>query len=408
MPRGETADVVIAGAGCAGLSLAVHLVQAGITDRRILLTDPRTAYGRDRTWCFWDTGRPMPFDGAVTHDWNQWRVAGIGEEVIQQSSRFMYRHIPAHRFYETAHEILRGFANVEIRLGCGVETLRDEGESVRVGTDSGDVMAGVVFDSRPCAHRRTGRISGSSAPGENAISLMQHFLGVRVKADRDVFDPATATLMDFRVSQQSGIHFLYILPFSRREALLETTYISTGRLTRDDYLASLKEYCATNYPGTAFSLLGEEAGVIPMRAGTLASRHRKPVRVITAGVAGGMVKPSTGYAFLSIQRWSEEIARQMAQGVEVPLSPAPRSRRAVLMDRVFLSYLRAHPAETPALFVRLFRQTPTDRLVRFLSDAGTLGDDIAVVRALPKVAFMKQASHEITESRLVSLQRRTA
>ena len=35
------ADILIVGAGCAGLSLAVHLLEAGASDLQILLVDRR-------------------------------------------------------------------------------------------------------------------------------------------------------------------------------------------------------------------------------------------------------------------------------------------------------------------------------------------------------------------------------
>ena len=32
--------------------------------------------------------------------------------------------------------------------------------------------------------------------------------------------------MDFDVSQEQGLHFMYVLPFSANEALVESTYFS--------------------------------------------------------------------------------------------------------------------------------------------------------------------------------------
>ena len=66
------ADVLIVGAGCAGLSLAWHLVERGLGGRRLLLVDPRTEYGRDRTWCFWNVVE-HPFEDLVTKRWSRWR-----------------------------------------------------------------------------------------------------------------------------------------------------------------------------------------------------------------------------------------------------------------------------------------------------------------------------------------------
>ena len=46
--------------------------------------------------------------------------------------------------------------------------------------------------------------------------MLQHFQGYVVETKEDVFDDATAILMDFRCDQSRGIHFIYLLPFSKK------------------------------------------------------------------------------------------------------------------------------------------------------------------------------------------------
>ncbi len=48
-------DYIITGAGCAGLSLAVRMIQSGkFANKKILLADADTKNKNDRTWCFWE------------------------------------------------------------------------------------------------------------------------------------------------------------------------------------------------------------------------------------------------------------------------------------------------------------------------------------------------------------------
>ena len=48
-------DYIIAGAGCAGLSLAVHMIHSGkFSDKKILIVDKDDKQKNDRTWCFWE------------------------------------------------------------------------------------------------------------------------------------------------------------------------------------------------------------------------------------------------------------------------------------------------------------------------------------------------------------------
>jgi lycopene beta-cyclase len=59
------------------------------------------------------------------------------------------------------------------------------------------------------------------------------------------------------------------------------------------------------------------------------------------------------------------------------------------MDHIFLTVLGTYPLLGPELFMKLFARVPTPKLIRFLTDKGTLLDYAAVVGALPKLLFLK-------------------
>lgn len=106
-------------------------------------------------------------------------------------------------------------------------------------------------------------------------------------------------------------------------------------------------------------------------------------RIVRIGTAGGHVKPSSGYAFLAVQRFVNEFAPRVvsalrAGGYAEP--PALRPQRTTALDTIFLSYLRRLPERAPATFYRLFERVPPAVLTRFLSDTGTFGDDVTVMR----------------------------
>merc|ERR1711871_640800 len=74
------------------------------------------------------------------------------------------------------------------------------------------IKGDLVFDSRP-----------AEFPSN---LLIQHFEGFVVTSKKDVFDEKIVILMDFRCDQSRGIHFIYLLPFSKRKALVESTMFS--------------------------------------------------------------------------------------------------------------------------------------------------------------------------------------
>jgi lycopene beta-cyclase len=70
-------DYIISGAGCAGLSLAMHIINSGrLADKKILLIDKDPKRANDRTWCFWEKDKGL-FESIVVKEWE--KVSFIGE-----------------------------------------------------------------------------------------------------------------------------------------------------------------------------------------------------------------------------------------------------------------------------------------------------------------------------------------
>ena len=370
------ADVIIAGAGLSGLSLAVALLDAGLPeDARIMLVDPReTLSGADRTWCFFNLV-PHAFESAITHRWSRWRVRNGATEVLRSAPGIAYCRIPGERFYELALErLVAAGQRIEFLLGVTVEHLDDRGEHVDVHTSAGVLRARLAMDSRPPALTR-------AADDGNDVNLLQHFRGRVVRSAEPVFEVDTATLMDFDVSQADGIHFIYVLPFDAHTALVESTFFTDRLLPDTVYEAAIDTWLTRRLPGRVFETISHESGVIPMTTEPF-DAWPSP-RIVRIGTAGGHVKPSSGYAFLAVQRFVRAFAPRVvsalrAGGCAEP--PAARSPRTTALDTIFLSYLRSRPERAPGTFYRLFERVPPAVLARFLSDTGTLTDDLTVMR----------------------------
>lgn len=367
------ADYVFLGAGVAGLSLAFHLAERGLRGRRLVLVDPRTSYDNDRTFCFWNVVA-HPFEDLVSHRWARWRVRA-DREIVRGAPGLEYQHLPARAFYDRALARLEE-AGVELRLGGRVGEVIDEGGRVRVETESGPIRASIGFDSRPVRYTR-GRAGD--------ITLLQHFEGWHVRLDAPRFhDPGAATLMDFRVRQDEGIHFFYVLPYSAREALVEATWFGGSVLGDEEYAAHLTRYMQRELGATRWELVRRERGAIPMS--TRVPDPRPSPRIYRLGLAGGMAKPSTGYAFQAIQRFSRELAARLDDEL-LPAPPPPRPWRSVTLDRIFLSYLERHPCRAPGLFRDLFDRVEPELLARFLSDEASGSECLRVMSALPFAPF---------------------
>ena len=370
---------MIVGAGCSGLSLAVQLVRAGLGERRLTILDRRTNFGRDRTWCFWNA-HAHPFESAVSHSWGRWEVRAGERSVTRQSDGLVYQHMPGDRFYEAALAELADHPSVELRLGSDVHGVDEHADRAVVTTGAGPLEAGMVFDSRPS---RDGLPTASSGTDRTDVHLQQHFRGYFVRTEGEPFDPGLATLMDFGDSQPRGIHFIYVLPFSGDHALVETTYFTPDTFGEEVYEEDLRDYLDTRIGSGRWEILERERGVIPMSTGEYETRPGR--RWCRIGLAAGLARPSTGYAFLAIQRFSEALARRLA-GTRHPENvrlPEARPARTLFLDRVYLSYLARFPERAPEIMLQLFEATPADVLVRFLSETGTVADDLRVMRGMP-------------------------
>lgn len=354
-------ELLIVGAGCAGLSLAVHLVERGVR-APIHLVDPREAFGSDRTWCFFRV-RANPFDECIQHRWPRWQVRA-GRTVERGCRAHPYVHVPSEAFYARALYVLESAPNVSLHLGVRAQTWRRTSDGVELQTSAGVLRGRWGFDSRP-------------SPRPDPGGLVQHFRGFFVRTAEPVFDPGVVRLMDFDLPQGRGLRFAYVLPLAADLALIEDTYFTPEPFPIDD------EILARVLGGEPHERLREERGAIPMSA---LPPPPPPERVVRIGLAAGVAKPSTGYAFEWIQRHAARIAEALRRD-----EPPPAFRRSTWMDAIFIDVIRRDPALAPALFLRLFERNPPARVARFLTETGTRRDALGVMASLPPAPFLRAA-----------------
>lgn len=377
----EEVDLAIVGGGCAGLSLASRLAQGGGAAPRTLVLDARTRYGEDRTWCFWrveETG----FDACIAAAWETARVAAAGREALLDCRRYPYVMIPASRFYAQALAKIDASPRVARRTGIRVgAVVREADGRLRVETSAGPVRARRVVDTRP------------PPIAEGGALLWQSFLGREVETETDAFDPSRVELMAFDPPSRARIGFTYVLPLGPRRALIEYTVLARAPLAPAELAADLARVEAAWIGARASRVIRTEHGRLPM--GLLARPERLAPGHVRAGLAGGAARPSSGYAFLRIQRWARECAaRLLAAGDPAGAdlrAPAPDPATTRVMDRVFLRVLAKAPERGPEMFRAMIAGTPPDRLIRFLSDRGGPRDHLALALALPVLPFAREA-----------------
>ncbi len=371
-----TVDLIIIGGGCAGLSLAMRLAQLKSDAPTTLVLESRSAYHNDRTWCFWRNPE-LDFDAMVQHHWTKIRVRSPDDVTVLDCQTAPYQLLPSHIFYREAETTLA--ASSKMRLLKQATVLgqpQKNADGWSVPTDRGNFQARMIVDTRPDPHLKA-----------SDTQMWQSFYGEEVECDADVYDPTIADLMDFSQGCTGMVKFLYVLPMSKRRALVEMTVFSPGPMSRESLQAECKSAVEACVKGERFRTARSEHGILPMgNPKYVDTREESYVRV---GLHAGAARASTGYAFQRIQRWAVLCAAQLAKGAP----PVPHGRDPALlrwMDNLFLRVLKRRPEMAPLLFVSVFKNAKASRLIRFLNDNGTFFDYVAIVRALPTKPFISE------------------
>jgi lycopene beta-cyclase len=229
-------DVILAGGGASGLSLACHMVRGPLRDRSILIVDQDAKDQNDRTWCFW-TDRPTLFDDIVYRSWSQLQVQGEDFEKTLDLHTYRYNMIRGIDFYRFARQTLSVCPHVEFLQGK-VERIEDSDQQASVLVDGQKYAGTWVFDS-------LFNWSTFKPDQANYHALKQQFKGWEIETIEQAFNPQVATFLDFRTSQEKGVHFFYVLPFSERYALVESVLCTTTQVDLETCELALRAYLET-------------------------------------------------------------------------------------------------------------------------------------------------------------------
>ena len=219
-------DYIISGAGAAGLMLAYRMANDPFFDHRsILIIDPIHRNEEDRTWCFWESDAGE-WEDIVSKSWDSIYVAHSSTHKKIPIAPYRYKMIQSKDFYDKIWTVLKSKSNIQF-LQEEIKELIPRKEKVEVHTQKSKYEASKVFNSIP------NFIDYQTQ--EKYPVLQQHFVGWFIETDENSFDETTATFMDFSILQEGNTRFMYVLPFSKNEALFEYTLFSKDLLNFEDY-----------------------------------------------------------------------------------------------------------------------------------------------------------------------------
>ena len=215
--------------------------------------------------------------------------------------------------------------------------------------------------------------------------LYQHFFGCEIETDTNCFNENILELMNFDCVQNKGLHFFYILPFSKNRALIETTWYSKNIKTKKEYKAEIDNYLIEkNITG---KIDYEEFGAIPLNMENNPDKNTLD-EYVKIGSAGNLTRASTGYTFQAIQTFSEQLVNNI-KSLNKPLKPNIRHKKYDFLDNIFLTTVEHDYQYMPTIFFNLFKYNTNTTTINFLSDRSDWFQDLKVVLSMPKLIFIK-------------------
>ncbi|VXB77686.1 Lycopene cyclase [Flavobacterium sp. 9AF] len=345
-------------------------------EKTILLIDIEAKKTNDRTWCFWD--ETHLFDAIVSKKWDKISFITSSENKKWGISPYSYKMIKGIDFYEYIFNLIRQNPNITF-LKDEVLYFEDLDNQCKVTTKSSTFSSDILFNSILKPEIVTSQ--------KKYPLLQQHFIGWFIKSKEPVFDSDTATFMDFSVKQNNNTRFMYLLPFSKNEALLEYTLFSKKLLKKEEYEQEIKNYIQ-KIGITAYEILEKEQGNIPMTSFPFWEQNTNSI--VHIGSAGGWTKASTGYTFKKAYKKAKNLV-QLLQKKDIDFS----NQKGLVKDKfwyydlLFIDVLYQNNEMGAQLFSDLFQSGNPKLIFKFLDEETTFFEDLQVIWNCPKTPFLK-------------------
>ena len=395
--------IIIVGAGLSGLMVAWRCLDVN-PDLSVTVIEGSDRIAGDHTWSFNLTD--------IHEDLRDWLAPFIAYQWDSYDVKFPKRNRTVGITYCTGNsDTLRACIEPYIksgRLDVRLSTEAKDLTSKSVTLDSGEILgADCVLDSR------------GFTPNDKKILGYQKFVGHVIKTAKP-HGLARPIIMDATVEQLGGYRFVYCLPYSDTEILVEDTYYTDGaELNTQEVDARIKDYIRDELGCTQYSLQRREHGVLPI---TLAVDHDygtslegEQSQPVLLGMRGGYYHAVTGYSLPEAVKSANVVCNMIEQN-------SPDFTRALLHEMAYHRVDHYHEERFIRLLNRmLFRAAkPTERykvlqrfyglseglIERFYRNRLTKADKLRILIGKPPVPVYK-AIQNLNERKFIQRERKS-
>ncbi|GGB77199.1 lycopene cyclase family protein [Dyadobacter sediminis] len=370
-------DIIFAGSGMAGLSLAYRGLREGIwQNESILIVDKDIKNKNDRTWCFWQhANEKSPFQEVFYHSWkNLFFFTNEGRQIPLNNGNYAYHMIRSIDFYQFVLSFLRQSPQVTF-VQAEILSIENAPHAGTVQTRDAAYKAKYVFNST------------FSKPQLKPWDqyFLQHFKGIMIQTKQFSGNPSEMHLMDFRTTQENGTTFFYVLPVAQDQLFIEYTVFSKKLLEDGTYDLKIKQYLNEVLEITEYEILEHEFGIIPM---TDFRFSRKNGPVMNIGTAGGDTRGSSGYTFTNTQKTVSKILASFREKGHPFFKKENISEKHQLLDSTILKVLDQHVYPGHQIFSDLFTHVDANSIFAFLDSESTARDDLKIMLSLKAKHFI--------------------
>jgi lycopene beta-cyclase len=371
-------DYVFVGSGAGNILVINQLKQSGLlTNKKIVVIEPLQKNTNDRTFCFWASTievKKLGLENLVTKYWDKLKVNNNEAEDIAPTK---YCYINALDLYNQNKTHLATENVVYINKALSKSPIK-ENEHFIVEVGNQKIFSQYVFDNRPEKY---------TEPKQNEATLIQSFTGINISTTHYTFNSNEATLMDFNVPQAGATQFMYLLPFTEHNALVELTRFGSDYINSENAKQVIE--CYLQEKNIDYTINDYEHGAIPMSSAAL-EPYEPTEGMFKTGKAAGMLKPSTGYAFLAMAQHAVKIKNSLSENAAKAM-PLKKITRFSFYDRLLLKILQQNPDRGKEVFEALFKHNSVTNVVQFLLEKTKLPSEVAIFSKLPILLFLKYA-----------------
>lgn len=368
-------DYVFIGLGAGNGLMILSLLKRGLlNNKKVAIIESSTQTKNDKTYCFWSEPDASIINDLAPIISHHYESIQVNETPLQHINTQPYYYIRSLDFYKHIKEKASQFTIIR----DAVTTIIPEHAHYIVHTSQQLITTAYIFDSRP---------PNINALQAQHIHLHQSFYGVHIRCAQACFNPNAFNMMNFQVEQNGYTQFIYVLPFSSTEALVELTRFGKEKIEQHYANPILNQFILEHYG--LYTVLENESGCIPM------TNYRHPQNpmegILNTGASANLIKPSTGYGFKRMHAFAETVAEQLHQKSSIPFNQlgSKTKPRFSFYDTLLLIILFYWPQFGKPIFSTLFKRNRILTIFAFLDEKTTLKQEAPIFASLPLMPFIK-------------------